>query len=776
MNANMRNIHKRLLLENVSRRDMLKGVFAAGGLVLAAQVFPRGALADGGSVNAYKTGADGMPGGTVWDPHVYVSIAPDGTVTIVTHRSEMGTGSRTSLPMIVADEMEADWSKVKIVQAPGDEQKYGNQDTDGSRSIRHFIQPMRACGAAARKMLETAAAARWGCSDMEVRADMHKVVHVPTGRSLGYGELAADAAALKTPRANTLELKDPSKFRYIGNCKLHITDLSDITTGHANYAQDVRVDGMKYAVVARPTVLGGKAVKWDEAAAMKVPGVVKVVAISGTPMPAKFMPLGGVAVVADSTWAALKGRDALKVQWDDGPNADYDSGTYRQAMAASARKPGKVERNEGNVDAALAGAAKVIEREYYIPHGHHATMEPPAAVARVAGGKAEVWACVQSPGGTRGDVAGVLGMKEEDVTVNVTLLGGGFGRKSKCDFALEAAMLSKAMGGTPVKVVWTREDDIRHGFYHSVSYQHVTAGLDASNKVVAWRHRSVSPSLMANFMPDPKRESSLELGLGLIDTPFNVPNLRLETGEAVAKTRIGWFRSVNNIPHAFAMQSMVAELAAELGRDQKDFLLEMIGPARIVDPRGTVSSELWNYGDPWETYPIDTGRLRAVVERAAKEAGWGKKLPPGEGLGIACQRSFLTYVASVVHVKVDKDGNVSVPRVDTAIDCGFCVNPERVASQMEGAAVMGLSIAKYTNITFKNGRVEQNNFHDYPVLRIGEGGMDVRTHIMPAGIDKPSSGVGEPGVPPFAPAFFNALHAATGKRIRNLPLGNQLTA
>lgn len=245
MNANMRNIHKRLLLENVSRRDMLKGVFAAGGLVLAAQVFPRGALADGGSVNAYKTGADGMPGGTVWDPHVYVSIAPDGTVTIVTHRSEMGTGSRTSLPMIVADEMEADWSKVKIVQAPGDEQKYGNQDTDGSRSIRHFIQPMRACGAAARKMLETAAAARWGCSDMEVRADMHKVVHVPTGRSLGYGELAADAAALKTPRANTLELKDPSKFRYIGKGKVQITDLRDITTGHANYAQDVRVDGMK---------------------------------------------------------------------------------------------------------------------------------------------------------------------------------------------------------------------------------------------------------------------------------------------------------------------------------------------------------------------------------------------------------------------------------------------------------------------------------------------------------------------------------------------------
>jgi isoquinoline 1-oxidoreductase beta subunit len=773
---NVRNLEKRMHIENVSRRNLLKGIVSAGGLVLAAQVLPRDALADGGSVNAYKTGADGMPGGTVWDPHVFVSIAPDGTVTIVTHRSEMGTGSRTSLPMVVADEMEADWSRVRIVQAPGDEQKYGNQDTDGSRSIRHFVQPMRACGAAARQMLERAAALAWACSDTDVRAENHKVVHIPSGKTLGYGELAAAAAALPTPRANTLQLKDPSQFRYIGKGEVQIIDMRDITMGKAVYAQDVRVPGMKYAVIARPPVVLGKAVKWDAAAAMKVPGVVKVVTIAPTPMPAKFAPLGGVAVIADSTWAALKGREALNVQWDDGPNADYDSDTFKQAMAAQARKPGRIERNEGDVDAALAGAAKVIEREYYIPHGHHATMEPPAAVARVSGGKAEVWACVQSPGGTRGDVANLLGLKEADVTVNVTLLGGGFGRKSKCDFALEAALLSKEMGGTPVKVVWTREDDIHHGFYHSVSYQHVTAGLDANNKVVAWRHRSVSPSLMSNFMPDPKRESALELGLGLIDTPFNVPNLRLETGEAVAKTRIGWFRSVNNIPHAFAMQSMVAELAAELGRDQKDFLLEMIGPARIVDPRKTVTSELWNYGDPWETYPIDTGRLRAVVERAAKEAGWGRKLAPGHGLGIACQRSFLTYVATVVEVAVDKDGNVSVPRVDTAIDCGFCVNPERVRSQIEGAAVMGLSIAKYTNITFKNGRVQQNNFHDYKVLRIGEGAMDVRTHIMPHGIDVPSSGVGEPGVPPFAPAFCNAVFAATGKRIRNLPMGDTLSA
>jgi isoquinoline 1-oxidoreductase subunit beta len=759
------------IIKNVSRRNVLKGIAATGGLVLAAQfVSPRVALAE------YDTGAGGMPGGVVWDPHVFVSIDPDGTVTIVTHRSEMGTGSRTSLPMVVADEMEADWSRVKIVQAPGDEQKYGNQDTDGSRSIRHFIQPMRNCGAAARYMLEHAAALTWGVSDTECRAQNHKVVHVPTGKSLGYGELATTAAALKTPKLSAVTLKQPSQFRYIGKGAVQMIDLHDITTGHATYAQDVHVDGMKYAVVARPPVVGGKVVSFDSAAAMKVPGVLKVVKIAPTPAPAKFAPLGGVAVIANSTWAALKGREVLNVKWDDGPNKSYDSDAFKAKMAEQARKPGKVERNEGDVDKALAAADKVIEHEYYIPHFSHATMEPPAAVARVAGGRAEVWACVQSPGGTRGDVAKTLGLKEDDVVVHVTLLGGGFGRKSKCDFALEAALLSKEMGGTPIKVVWTREDDIQHAFYHAVSYQHVTAGIDKNKKVVAWRHRSVAPSLMSNFMPDPKRESSLELGLGLIDTPFNVPNLRLETGEAVSHTRIGWFRSVNNIPHAFAMQSMVAEVAAELGRDPKDFLLELIGPPRIVDPRKTVTNELWNYGDPWDTYPVDTARTRRVVEIAAKEAGWGRKLPKGSGLGIAVQRSFLTYVATVVEVAVDDKGNVSVPRVDTAIDCGFVVNPERIRSQIEGAAVMGLSIAKYTQITFKEGRVQQNNFHDYKVLRIGEGAMDVRTHIVPATIEVPSSGVGEPGVPPFAPAFVNAVFAATGKRIRNLPLGEQLSA
>lgn len=760
-----------IALENASRRTVIKGIASAGGLVIAGHVYAQNKAKTNDTINAYKTGADDMPNGAVWDPHIFVSIGTDGTVTIVTHRSEMGTGSRTSLPMVVADELDADWSKVKIVQAEGNEPKFGNQDTDGSRSARHFIQPMRYCGAAAKQMLLTAAAAKLGVPADQLKAE--NGVISGGGKSVTYGEVAAEAAKLPTPDHKSIKLKKPSEFKYIGKGNVQITDLRNITMGKANYGQDTMVPGMLFAVVARPPVVGGKVKSVDTADAEKVPGVVKIVQIPATPAPGKFAPLGGVAVIANNTWAAIQGRNKLKIDWDHGPNADYDSAKYKEQMAAAAHAAGQVERNEGDIDAALKGADKVIERDYYIPHFAHSPMEPPAALAVVKDGKAEVWACVQSPGGTRGDVAGALGIKEDDVKVNVTLLGGGFGRKSKCDFVLEAVALSKAMEGKPVKVVWTREDDVKHSFYHAVSFQHVKAAIK-DGKVVGWLHRSVAPSLMSNFMPDPKRESALELGLGLIDTPWNVPNLRLETGSVPAKTRIGWFRAVNNIPHAFAMQSMIGELAAELGKDQKEFLVEMIGPPRIVDPRKGGAKDYWNYGDPFETYPVDTGRLRAVVEKAAAEAGWGKKLDAGRGMGIAVHRSFLSYVATVVEVAIDKDGGISVPNVTTAIDCGFCVNPERVASQVEGGAVMGLTIAKYANITMKNGATEQGNFNDHRVLRIGEGAMNVKTHIMPNGIEVPSSGVGEPPVPPFAPALTNAIFNATGKRVRTLPIGDKL--
>jgi isoquinoline 1-oxidoreductase beta subunit len=757
-------------IENVSRRGFLKGMVATGGLVIAAEFVPvRAAL-------AYATGADKMPHGVVSDPHVFVSIDPDGIVTIIAHRAEMGTGSRTSLPMVVADELEADWARVRVKQSPGDEVKYGNQDTDGSRSMRHFIQPMRQCGAAARLMLEIAAAVRWGVPVGEVAAKNHEVVHT-SGRKLGYGELAAAASTLPAPPPDQIKLKDAAAFRYLGKGNVQIVDLFDITTGRAVYGIDAKLPGMKYAVIARPPVLGGKVASYDGAAAMKVPGVEKVVVIEGTPPPAKFQPLGGVAVVARNTWAAMQGRDALKLQWDDGPHGNYDSTAYKAQLEETARHPGKVVRNDGDAEAALASAAKTVSAEYYVPHIAHATMEPPSATVRVANGKCEAWAPVQSPGNTRDELAKKLGLDAANVTVNVTLLGGGFGRKSQCDFVLEAALLSREMDGAPVKVIWTREDDLQHDYLHTVSAERIDAGLDQQGRVVAWRHRSVAPTIGAIFAPDPKHEMPFELGMGFVDVPFDIPNLRCENGEAEAHTRIGWFRSVSNIPHAFAVQSFVAELAHAVGRDPKDMLLEMIGPPRIVDPRKSQGvAGFWNYGDPFETYPIDTARLRRAVELVADKAEWGRKLPARHGQGIAVHRSFLSYIATVIEVAVDEKGGLSVPRVDTAIDCGFAANPERIYSQIEGAAVMGLSLARYGEISFKNGRVQQTNFDTYPVLRIDEAPHITHVHIVPAGIEVPSSGVGEPGVPPFAPALCNAIFAATGKRIRRLPIGDQLAA
>ena len=409
-----------------------------------------------------------MPHGTVVDPRVFVAIAPDGIVTIVAHRAEMGTGVRTSLPLIVAEEMEADWSRVKVAQAHGDEVKFGNQDTDGSRSTRHYLIPMRQIGASARSMLEAAAAKRWGVPATEVKAVNHEVVHSASGRRLGFGDLAADAAKESVPSVEGLKLKDPKDFRYLGKGEISIVDLRDITVGTAHYGADTRLPGMKYAVIARPPVTGGKLVSFDATEAMKVSGVEKVMEVQGWPWPSKFQPLGGVAVIARNTGAAIKGRDALKIVWDDGANGKYDSVAYRTELEEAARKPGLVVRKEGDVDAALKSADKVIVGEYYLPHLAHVSMEPPVAVADVKDGKAEIWAPVQSPGGTREDVAKTLGIPEDNVTVNVTLLGGGFGRKSKCDFALEAALLSKALGA-PVKVQWTREDDVRHDFLHTVS-------------------------------------------------------------------------------------------------------------------------------------------------------------------------------------------------------------------------------------------------------------------------------------------------------------------
>lgn len=753
----------------LSRRRFLQG--GLGVMTLAVTGSGLVTVASAAEADGKKYGADSMPGGTVDDPLVFVSIAADGTVTIVAHRAEMGTGVRTTLPMVVADEMEADWDRVKVVQADANETRYGNQNVDGSRSVRHFLLPMRRVGASARHMLEAAAAARWSVPVSEVKAVRHEVRHPPTGRRLSFGELAADAARQPVPKADALKLKARADFRYIGRNEVRLVDLQAIGKGQATYGMDARLPGMVYAVVARPPVVGGKPRRIDSSKALAVPGVLKVVEIPAFQGAPAFQPLGGVAVIARNTWSAMQGRNALAIEWDDGPNAGYDSAAYRKTLEAASRKPGKVMRNNGDTRQAWtrAAASERIAAEYYVPHLAHASMEPPVATVRITGDRAEVWTSVQNPAAAQAAVAKRLKLKPDNVTVHVLLLGGGFGRKSKPDFVDEAAIVAQAMpDGTPVKLVWTREDDINHDYLHTVSVERLEAVLDGKGQVQSWLHRSAAPTIASLFTEGAKGQQVFESAMSAINMPYRIPNVRVETAEVPAHARIGWFRSVANIPHAFAAQCFIAELAHRAGKDHKAFALELIGPARQIDP-GSLSDS-WNYSESPVRYPYDTGRLRGVIEAATRGADWGRKLPKGHGLGLAFCYSFMSYTAAVVEVAVDDSGEVSVVAVDMAMDCGPQINPERIRAQLEGGAIMGLSLALASEITFQKGRVQQSNFHDYEVLRHQASPRIIRTHLVNDNHDLPPGGVGEPPVPPVAPALCNAIFAATGKRVRSLPV------
>ena len=758
----------------LSRRSFLQAGVSACTLVVTAQ----GAVTSAWAADApaapppaRKYGADNMPGGVVDDPLVFVRIAADGTVTIVTHRAEMGTGIRTSLPMVVADEMEALWERVVVEQAPANEARYGNQNVDGSRSVRHFYLPMRRVGAAARQMLEAAAAARWQVPVSEVKAVRHEVLHTPSGKRVGYGELAADAARQPVPKGGALRLKAREDYRYIGKGEVRAVDLQAIGTGQATYGMDMRLPGMVYAVVARPPVVGGKLRKVDATQALAVPGVLQVVeipAFQGAPL---FQPLGGVAVVARNTWAAMQGRAALVLEWDDGANASYDSATYRQTLEAGARTPGKVVRQQGNVAQAWAQAPERqrVVAEYYAPHLAHASMEPPVATVRLQPGKAEVWTSVQNPAAAQSVVAKRLNLPLEQVQVNVLLLGGGFGRKSKPDYVDEATIVAQALPpGTPVKLVWTREDDLHHDYLHTVSVERMEAVLDEQGRVHTWLHRSAAPTMGALFVAGAKGQQPAESGMSAINMPLRIAHVQVETALIDAHARIGWFRSVANIPHAFAAQSFLCELAHRAGKDHKAFVLDLLGPDRRFDP--AEMGDTWNYNESPQRYPFDTGRQRGVIEAAAKGAGWGRKLPAGHGLGLAFCYSFMSYAAAVVEVAVDAQGAVRVVAVDMALDCGPQVNPERIRAQMEGGAIMGLSLALASEITFAHGRVQQSNFHDYEVLRHPASPRVIRTHLVNDDHSVAPGGVGEPPVPPVAPALCNAIFAATGQRVRELPV------
>ena len=706
-----------------------------------------------------------------WSPVAYVTLHEDGLVTIICHRSEMGQGIRTTMPMIIADEMEADWTKCQVQQADGNEKKYGSQNTDGSTSIRDFLTRYREAGATMRALLEDAAARQWGVNATEVRARQHMVVHEPSGRTLSFASLVPSARTLAMPTKERLRIKSVAERRWQGK-KMPSIDLVPMTTGTAVYGADVRLPGMKTAVIARPPVWGGTVESVDDRAAMQVPGVERVVRIPESPMPGAFLPLGGVAVIARNTWAALRGREALKITWKHGPNASYDSKAYKETLQAAVRSAGKAGRAQGNVDTALASAARLISGEYYIPHLSHAQMEPVVALARVINGTVEVWAPTQSPQDARATIAAYLKVDVEKVTVHVTLLGGGFGRKSKPDFVCEAAWLAREVGA-PVRVQWTREDDLRNSYYHSVAAHRLEAGMDAQGMVVAWRHRSAYPSISATFAPNVAGPDADELTNGASDIPFAIPNISVEVCPAVAHTRIGWYRSVNAIHHGFAIGSFVDELALAAGTDAVQFLLTLIGPDRQVDlSKEGLAAPASNYGAKWSDHPMDTVRAKRVVQLAAGKSGWGTALPKGRGRGIAIHRSFLSYVAMVVEVEVLADGTVLVPRTTVAVDAGFVANPDRARSQMEGALIMAMSNTLYSEITFAEGQVVQSNFRDYGVTRMRAAPHVVDVHLVVS--EGLPGGIGEPGVPPAGAAITNAIFAATGVRVRELPVGKQL--
>jgi isoquinoline 1-oxidoreductase beta subunit len=738
-------------LANSSRREFLESSAAGGAGLLLAFYWPSFAAAAPADDAAIE-------------PNAFITIDPSGEIHLVITRSEMGQGVRTSLAMILAEELDADWSRVQVAQGDCDP-KYGDMTTGGSMSIRSTWGPLRKAGASARDMLLAAAAQTWNVPKNECSTTGDSmVIHAKTGKKLAYGALATKAAALPVPK--DVPLKDPKDYRIVGTKRARV-DGQHIVIGEAHYGIDTKVPGMMYAVVARPAVFGGKVKKFDATKALAVPGVKKVFEVPAVELPPLFGEerkpdsghqhylWGGVAVVADSTWQAIAGRRALTIEWDNGVGADESTEKQRTKLAELLKTSGKELKKIGDPDAAIASAAKTVEAEYETPFLAHMTMEPVNCTASVSGGKCEVWAPTQNPNALATALANILNLPQSALTIHITLIGGGFGRRLCIDYGVEAALISRS-AGTPLKVVWTRDDDIRHDYYRPISRHQLRAGIDAQNNVTGWLHHIAAPSTDSTFLGGelPDTGGTEIAGTGL--PGGTVPNYLLQQSFLHTAVPRGYWRAVDMNWNHFAVQCFIDEIAAVTKKDPLALRRQLI--ATKQKPSGEADNE----GDA----PVNVERLLAVLDLVAEKSGWGKPLPPGRGRGIAGLYGFGSYVAHVAEVTVAKDGTLHVDRVVVAADCGQVINPDMVAAQVEGGVVFGLTSALYDEITIENGQVQQANFDTYPMLRIADT-PKIEVHIVPS--HEAPGGIGEPGVPSTAPAVANAIFAATGKRLRRLP-------
>ncbi len=683
--------------------------------------------------------------------NAWVHITPDNHVSLILGKSEMGQGVMTALPMILAEELSLDWTKVTVEQAPTNPAIY-EHGTGGSGSVAGSWLPLRRAGAAAREMLISAAAARWNVNRDTCVAKDGGVLHGARKNFLTYGELAEDAAKLPIPDFNTVPLKNSDDFTIVGHDKRRYEG-SAKATGRAKFGLDSRVPGMQYAVIARCPIFGGKVKSFDATKAKAVHGVQDVVAIDAVGEGA--FTAGGVAVLADNSWAALQGRKALQVEWDEGPHATESTAWLHQQFLDNAAKSGKVIRNDGDADAAIAGAAKKVEATYEFPFAAHATMEPMNCTVHIRPDGAEAWVPTQAPQWAQDIIVGISGLPREKVIVNTTLMGGGFGRRYMGDFVMEAAQLAKATG-KPVQVLWTREDDMQHDFYRPASYHKLSGAIDAQGGLAAWKHFQTSTSIDAMWSKDGEAHPENSEFATALYIPYATPNYRVEYTLAKSGVSRAWWRSVEHSSSGFIVECFVDELAAAAGADPYDFRMKLIGDDRKIP----------DFTNPKEGKPLDTARLKGVLKLAAEKGDWGKPLPKGVGRGIAAYFSFESYTACVAEVSL-KDGDVKVHRLSYAVDCGRPINPDGIRAQVESAAIYGLSASLHDAITIKNGRVEQGNFNTYKMPKIAD---TPKTEVHVVMSKEEPTGIGEPGLPVVTACVCNAIYSLTKKRIRRLPI------